>query len=104
MQNFVWSAELSRWAKEHGCELNEYVCYYAAQGGHLEALQWARENGCPFSLLICRDESAGWWLATRNMLERRYAASKLQRSRGKRTDERRRCLKYYTRQCGVIYV
>ena len=29
-------------------------CYYAAQYGHLPALQYLHENGCPWDLYTCQ--------------------------------------------------
>jgi len=34
--------------KDHGCPWDEYTCFHAAKGGHLNILQWARANGCPW--------------------------------------------------------
>ena len=40
-------------AREHGCPWDEWTCFGAAEGGHLEVLQWARANGCPWSERTC---------------------------------------------------
>ena len=40
-----------RWAREHGCELDEYMCSRAADGGHLA--QWTRKNGRSWDWLTC---------------------------------------------------
>ena len=36
-----------------GYKLHVSACAYAAQGGHLEALEWARRNGCPWDEHTC---------------------------------------------------
>ena len=39
--------DVLKWLKENGCEWDESTCDYAAEGGHLEVLKWAIDNGCP---------------------------------------------------------
>ena len=36
--------EVLKWARENGCQWDEWTCATAAEGGHLEVLKWAREN------------------------------------------------------------
>lgn len=36
------------WAREHGIELDQDACAYAAWGGQLPLLQWLREIDCPW--------------------------------------------------------
>ena len=38
-----------KWAREHGCPLDNRTCNWAARGGQLHVLQWARENECPWN-------------------------------------------------------
>jgi len=40
--------EVLMWAREHGCNWDEFTCAFAAEGGHLEVSQWVREHGCPW--------------------------------------------------------
>jgi hypothetical protein len=41
------------YAHEHGCEWDGVTCYYAAGGGHLEALRYPHEHGCPWDDWTC---------------------------------------------------
>ena len=47
------------WARRNGCEWDEKTCWRAAGGGHLEVLRWARENGCPWNEWTCSAAEAG---------------------------------------------
>ena len=38
---------------ENGCPWNPNACLYAAQSGHLPALQYLHENGCPWDSDTC---------------------------------------------------
>jgi hypothetical protein len=38
-----------KWARENGCEWNDWTCTEAAYLGHLEVLKWAISNGCQIS-------------------------------------------------------
>ena len=42
-----------KWAKENGCNWDEFTCAKAAAGGYLEVLQWAREKNCPWDRFTC---------------------------------------------------
>jgi hypothetical protein len=42
-----------RYAHEHDCAWDSNTCYFAAVGGHLEALRYAHEHGCPLDLDEC---------------------------------------------------
>jgi len=51
------------WAREHGCPWSqEYICAWAADGGHMAVLRWARANGCPWDgrtyVKMLEDEAA----------------------------------------------
>ena len=46
-------AELKALRRAENFPWDEYTCYYAAMGGHLEVLQWARANGCPWDEDTC---------------------------------------------------
>ena len=45
--------EVLKWARENGCDWEEYTSIYAASNGHLEVLKWAIENGCPIDIVEC---------------------------------------------------
>ena len=45
--------EVLRWAREHGCSLDDRTCDFAAEGGHLEVLVCAREQGCQLGASTC---------------------------------------------------
>ena len=51
------------WAKANGCTWDDTICTFAAEGGHLEALQWARAHGCPWSAETCARAAMGGHLA-----------------------------------------
>jgi len=53
--------EVLRWAREHGCSLDEYTCARAAAGGHLEVLRWAREHGAPWHEVLEDAPGARLW-------------------------------------------
>ena len=53
--------EVLKWARENGCQWNEWTCTNAAEGGHLDVLKWARENGCPWSEEADDDAMRIWW-------------------------------------------
>ena len=35
------------------------ICFYAAEGGHLEVLKWARANGCDWDWRTCSNAAKG---------------------------------------------
>ena len=45
--------EILKWARENGCTWDEQTCSKAAMNGQLEILQWARSNGCPWDTGTC---------------------------------------------------
>ena len=67
----IWT--VMRWAREHGCELDEYMCSRAADGGHLGAAVGAGKRplmGLADLLKSCYCERArggddGWRLRPR---------------------------------------
>ncbi len=44
-----------KWAREHGCDWDAYVCAYAVLSGNFWMLKWARANGCPWDHLVCKN-------------------------------------------------
>jgi hypothetical protein len=42
-----------KYARENGCDWNEWTCLSAARYGHLECLKYAHENGCPWDEWTC---------------------------------------------------
>ena len=46
--------EALQWARAHGCPWDRWTCANAASNGHLEVLQWARAHGCPWDERTCR--------------------------------------------------
>ena len=36
--------EVLKWTRESQAPWDEWVCAYAAEGGHLKELKWAKEN------------------------------------------------------------
>jgi len=53
VSNFVGSIERLAWAKEMGCQWDEWICEFAAEGGNLQVLRWAREHGCKWNQMTC---------------------------------------------------
>jgi len=45
--------DVLQWAREENFHWGDSTCARAAEGGHLHVLQWAREHGCPWDLLTC---------------------------------------------------
>ena len=53
---FRGSVRLLKWTRENNLlprPWSAYTCSYAAQNGHLPALQFLHENGCPWDYLTC---------------------------------------------------
>ncbi len=46
---FFGNLDVLKWAKENGCNLNDYVFINAACNGHLNILNWAKENSCSWN-------------------------------------------------------
>jgi len=51
--------EALEWARRNGCPWDEHTCLVAAEGGHLEVLRWARRNGCPWDERACTHAASG---------------------------------------------
>jgi hypothetical protein len=53
-----WAAQhghlhIIQWAHSNGCPWDDRTCSAAARYGHLNILQWVRENGCPWDKWTC---------------------------------------------------
>ena len=51
--------EVLMWARANDCPWDEGTCWKAAEHGHLEVLQWARENGCSWNWETCAHAAKG---------------------------------------------
>jgi hypothetical protein len=63
--------EVLKWAKKNNCCWGEEICSLAAEGGYFDILKWARSNGCPWNAYTCSSAaSRGYFEALRAALAR----------------------------------
>jgi hypothetical protein len=47
-----------KWAIQQGCDWDNMIIIYAAQGGHLEIIKWAKEYGCSWTIQATKNAAA----------------------------------------------
>jgi hypothetical protein len=68
--------EVLKWARKNNCSWDEETCSLAAAGGYFDILKWARSNGCPWNAHTCSSAaSRGYFEALRAALARNIKIS-----------------------------